>query len=309
MPQPVKQKPNGQTSRSSSPAGSVLAEAVPVSDLADDYLKMVLYGQNRVGKTTLACQFPKPLLLISFEPGQQGGAKSVKQTPGVKFLRVSSKAKAVTLAKELKDSDGGICDLPGYIGKRYQTHVLDTCTSLQDVILRELMGLEDAPVQLNWGSVSQEFYRDRSEQAKEVMRLYRDLPANTVFIAQEKDHNPPKEERNKLLRGLQTESFFAADMGGATVKWMHDACDYIGQLYIAKEVKTTTRTAKILGKDKQITETEETGRLVRRLRTMYHPNYAAGFRSSNPERVPEFIEAGSPQEMYEKIMAVINGED
>lgn len=298
---------NKQTARPVQPAkvpavnGSILASAVAVGDLKDDYVNFVLYGINRCGKTTLSCQFPKPLLLVSFEPGNTGGAASVKKVPGVKFLRITSKAMAIALAHELRDSQAGVCDLPDprYNGKTYQTHVLDTCTSLQDMLLKELMGLENVPVQLNWGTVGEDYYRARSEQAKEVMRLYRDLPCNTVFVAQEKDHQPPQDRKNKLIRGLELESFFAADLGGATVKWMHDACDYIGRLYIDKETRTTT--SKVQGKD--VTMTVETGRSVRRLRTLFHPNYAAGFRSATPDKVPEYIE----EPTWDKILKVIQG--
>lgn len=286
---------------------SVLSQAVAVEDIKDDYINFVLYGQNRTGKTTLACGFPKPLLLISFEPGNTGGAASVKKIPGIKFIRITKKVQAVMLARELRDAKGGICDLPdpAYKGKRYATHVLDTCTSLQDVILKELMDLENVPVQLNWGAVPEDFYRERSEQAKEVMRLYRDLPVHTVLVAQERDHNPPKTERNKLLRRSAVESLFAADLGAATVKWMHDACDYVAQLFIDKEVVTRTFKVKGLdGKEETVTQDEETGRLVRKLRTMFHPNYFAGFRSPTPEAVPECI----LRPTWEKVVAVIKGE-
>jgi hypothetical protein len=195
------------------------------------------------------------------------------------------------------------------------------------MILAEKMGLKSAPVQQDWGTVPEDLYRQRSEEAKEVMRLYRNLPVNTVFVAQERDHNPPKTTTttrsgkvitrtlNKLAgeyTPLETGSYLASDMGAATVKWMHDACDYICRLSIDKEVKTESRKNEVVsamgGKDVYEVETFETGRQVRRIRTMYHPNIAAGFRSENPEAVPEYIEAVTPREMYEKVMKVIKGE-
>ena len=96
------------------------------------------------------------------------------------------------------------------------------------------------------------------------------------------------------------ECYTAADLGGQTAGWLNDACDYIGHLSIQKE---TVRKKQTVGKQ-EVTREEETGRLVRRLRTMYHPNFAAGFRSANPESVPEFIDGPT----YEKIQAVIDGE-
>lgn len=295
--------------------GSVLGRATPVEDLDYEWQKVVLYGVNRIGKSVLACQFPKPLLLISFEPGTTGGSRSVRKIPGVEFLQIASKGDAVALARELRDPDARTPK--GTRSRDIKTHVLDTTTSLQDVIGKELMGLEELPVQMNWGSVSQDVYRERSEQAKEVMRLYRDLPAHTVFVAQEKDHNPPKTVDDKgrertigkleqSYKPYQAESFFAADMGAGTVKWMHDACDFIVRLYAAPETKVVTETNAV---SKKVTKrTVETGRMVRRLRTILSTNFAAGFRSENPGAVPEWIEAATPEEMYQKMQAVIRGE-
>lgn len=305
---PTKQLPTGPpaTPIGNGVSGNLLSQAIPVQAMKEDYINMVLYGANRVGKTTLACCFPKPLLIVSFEPGNTGGAASVKKVDGVRFLRIVSKAQSHQLATELRTD------------RYFKTHVLDTCTSLQEMLLKELMGLADLPPQLDWGTVPEEFYRQRSEQAKEVMKLYRDLPANTVFVAQERDHNPPRTTDskgrsrpvNKLAReymdtDLATKSYFAADMGAATVKWMHDACDYIGQLYVEDEVNV--ESIQVPGTDMSQEIVHKTGRRVRRLRTIYDGVHAAGFRSATPEAVPEYIEASSPQEMYAAMVEVIKG--
>ena len=300
MPTITKQVANPKKQPSQN--GTILSRAVPVQELQDDFINIVIYGQNRVGKTTLACGnpeipgsgFPKPLLLISFDPGLAGGARSVKRIPGVTFLHITSSNDARQLAVELRGDT------------TFKTHVIDTVTSCQDMVLTELLGLEDVPVQLNWGIVSQETYRERSEKTREVLRPFADLRAHTVFLAQEKDHNPP-EGRNKLTKGLRLESFMAADLGQATVKWMHDRCDYIGRLYVDKETKTIKKTSVIgngaLKKTVVKEEEVETGRTVRRLLTQLQTNFAAGFRSENPSKVPLYIE----EPTFAKILAVIQG--
>ena len=291
--------------------GSVLSRAVNVADLTEDYMSVTIYGVNRAGKTTLACLFPKPLLLISFEPGRkEGGAKSVKKVRGVKFIAVQSTEEAILLARELKEEGGNVCDLPDpeFRGKPYATHVIDTVTSCQDMCLKEVMCLDDAPVQLNWGLVGEDQYRERSEKTREVLRPFRDLPAHTVFVAQEKDHAKPRDKTSKLLRREQDDSFLAADLGGATVKWLHDACDVVVRLYLEREVVEDVTQASFNGKERAVVSQRETGRTVRRLRTILHPNQAAGIRSCDPDCVPEYIESQAPEEMYEELMRVIGGE-
>lgn len=298
MPKITRQRANDKTP---SKTGSVLDEAIPVEDLEDDFIKMVIYGINRVGKTTLACKFPKPLLLVGMEPTKTGGALSVRNVPGVKYVRVASTEKAGLLCQEL--ANGAVCDLPKYDGQPYATVVIDSITSYQDIVLKELLGLEAVPEQLNWGLVSRDQYRERSEKIRECLRPWVDLPCHTVFTAKEKDHNPPDKDQPKILRGSGFESFFAADLGAAAVGWLHDACDYIARLYIEKETKKVKKVVKVLGKTKEKWEEVETGRTVRRLRTMLHPNFAAGIRSCDPETVPEYIE----EPTWEKIKAVIDG--
>ncbi len=311
-PQIVKQEPPKPTSQIVTGNGSILSTAVPVSAIKEKWVKMCLYGRNRIGKTTLACQFPKPLLLIAMEPTETGGAMSVTNIEGIHVIQISHKklrgpdgkpekfagtAKALTLAAELAENNP------------FATVVLDTATAFQDIILSEIMGLSAVPEMLSWGMVGEEQYRDRSSKTREALRPFLDLKCHVVVTAQEKDHNPPKDRGagSKLTRTLQQESFMAADLGGATVKWLQDACGYIGQLYQDKEIIETTTPVKVGNTTQNVTTQTETGKIVRRLRTLYHPNFAAGFRSPTPNAVPEYIEAATPNEMYVEMMKVIAG--
>lgn len=278
------------------PKGSVLSEAIDVMDLEDDFLKMLIYGKNRTGKTTLACRGKKPMLLLGFEPNKTGGATSVKKIEGITYLRMRESDRAITLASELKQNNP------------FATIVIDSATSYQDVILMEILGLSEVPEQLNWGMVSRDQYRMRSEKTREALRPFLNLNCDVVVLAQEKDHNPPDKEKPEIIREESLiQSFLAADLGGATVGWLHDACDYIARLTIDKEVIEYRTKIKVgqgpKAKGQELVSYKETGKLIRRLRTMYHPNMAAGFRSPNPESVPEYILNPS----WDKIRKVIDG--
>lgn len=298
-----KDQPPTQTNQNgpAKPTTGLLAQTIPVGQLAKPRIKMLIYGQNRVGKTYLACSFPKPLLLVSFEPTESGGATSVTGIDGVSYLHLTSSQKGYQLCDEMNR----LKTFP------FQTVAVDSVTSYQDVHLREILGIEKLPEQLSFGAVSGDQYRERAERTKEGLRPFANLPCHVVFLAKERDHNPPKEEktnprtgktqpdmRPRFLRGIQQESFISADLGGGTVGWLQDVCDYIGRLYFDKEVRTYEKM--VAGKKE--TYTEETGQFVRCLRTLYHPNFAAGMRSSHGN-VPEAIE----EPTYEKIQAVIDG--
>ena len=281
--------------------GGLLGQIVPVSQLQKPRIKMLIYGGNRTGKTTLACTFPKPLLLLSFEPTESGGATSVQNVEGVYYKHLDSSQKGYQICDEMMRAK----PFP------FQTVVIDSVTSYQDQVLLEVTGLDKLPAQLNFGAISGDQYRERAEKTKEGLRAFKNLPCHIVFLGKEKDHNPPKEEkvnprtgkvqpdmRPRFLRGMQLESFFSVDLGGGSVGWIQDVCDQIGRLYFDKEVRRYTKI--VAGKEE--TYEEETGNFVRCLRTMYHPNFAAGMRSSHGN-VPECIENPT----YEKIQAVIDG--
>jgi hypothetical protein len=320
----TKQLPKDQV-RKPSANGSMLARAVPVAELDwSEWYSVLIYGTNRVGKTTLACQFEKPVALVSFEPSPfTGGAVSVKKMAGVDhFLVIPSTAEerwpkgrqlpvvgtmgAVQLAEELMEDE------------RYKTVVLDGGTSLQDVALCELMDLPELPAQMkvarskddrSWGVATSDNYMDRSAKAKEVLRKFLNLRKHRVILCKERDHNPPRDEkgnvrRDKLTRGLTLESFVAADLGQATAGWLMDACDCVCRLYLAEEIKTE----EYLVAGVKTMQEVGTGKMVRRLLTQLHTNFAAGVRSASPDNVPEFVEGRTPQELHRRLMQVLRGE-
>ncbi len=294
--------------------GSILSRAVPVSQIKEVYQKVVLYGPNRTGKTSLACEWPKPLLLVSFEPGRTGGATSITKVPGVEIMQVREIADKMSTeqGKRVSPTDVSMliaADLRG--SNRYKTVVIDSASSLQEIILHELMGWTEEKTQLAFSGVSKEIYQERSEKTRDLLAPYLNLPTHTVVACHEKDHNPPKDERNKLVRGLQIESFIAPAIGGASVEWLQTNCGYICRLFIGKEVVTNMVPSGVkdsAGRDILEPQEIETGKSIRRLLCIPQPNFAAGFRSASPDAVPEWIDAKSPKAMYDKVQKVIRGE-
>lgn len=281
--------------------GSILSTAVPVSSLREELVKVCIYGRNRSGKTTTACMFPKPLLIVSCEPDNNGGANSVANIPGVSLIRVSAKrlpgdrvhgsAKVVAIANELA------------AGNPYKTVVLDTVTSLQDVILVELMGLPKVPEMLSWGFVPEGVYQQRAEKLRETIRPLIDLNnCHVVILAQEKDHNAMEERggKSKILHTMQQGSFMAPALGATNAQWLQDACGYVLQIY-EDEVTTEVSIPQTDAKGKPLPPEVQrvgTGKRARHLRLLYHPNFAGGGRWQYDRNTPEFVTAPSPQELY-----------
>lgn len=309
------------------PEGSLLANAVPVSKMGQRHVKLCIYGRNRSGKTTLAGEIARstnaPALFISCEPDENGGADSVSDVEGVLLQRVShvhlgqdkdgrwlnandkrcvrrdkvkGYAKVVAIANELAG------DHP------FKTVVLDTVTSLQDIILVELLGLPKVPEIMSWGAVPDGTYLTRSEKLRETVRPLLALTnCNVVILAQEKDHNASEDRtgKSKILPGsagwtMQMGSFMAPSLGATTAQWLQDNCGYVIQIY-EDEVKQEVVIPQMTPDGKPAESTVQlvgTGKRQRHLRLLYHPNFAAGGRVPYSRNVPEWVTAPTPRELY-----------
>lgn len=296
--------------------GSVLASAVPVSSLKEERVKVTIYGRNRSGKTTLAAQFPKPVLFVSCEPAHCGGVQSVSEVPQCVVIRAESKPlilpdgtvekiagrrKLQALGEELKQV------------KHFQTVVVKTATSLQELIEEEIkVEFPDAP----WsGKGATDTYKMRASRVQDTLRPFLDLKhVHVVILCQEKDHNPPKDEKTGfpdfkagLLHNMQQGSFMASALGPALVTWLHDACGYIIQIH-EDEVKEEITIPMFDPQGKPLPPSVQlvgTGRRQRHLRMKYHPNFAAGGKWNFNPNMPEHITAPTPAGLYAELIKYI----
>lgn len=295
----------------------ILGTVRRASAMKRGHMKVCIYGRNRIGKSTLAAQFPKPLLYVACEPTENGGTDSIIGIEGIDISVVSLKKQVDPITGLLEDYSGrakamaiadnlqSMCD---QTGSCYYNSIAIDSTALQEIILAEIMGWNEVDRILAWGAIGRERYMERAEKTREVLRKFAALPTDTIFVAQEKDHNPPKDDTSsKLTKPAQEKSFMAANLGGSTVEWLHDACGFICQLYMEAETKTETSEVNMAGEKRMEEITMHTGRFVRRLRTEYHPNYAAGVRTSRADVVPEYIEAEMAQQMYEDLARISAG--
>lgn len=266
--------------------GGIISEIRPIGK-DEDGIKLSVYGRGKTGKTRLACTFPKPLLLI----GTEKGTKSVQGVKGVDFVRIRESGHVDELVDLLK-------------GGKYQSAVLDTAGGLSDLCLKEVLGLDELPVQRTWGMAQQRDWQVMGAQVKERLRQLLDLSEthglHTVIIAHERSFNDDND--NDLIFPM-----VGSALSPSVAGWLNGACDYICQTFIREE--TTTKTVKLAGKAK--TMTAKTGRSEYCLRVGAHSVFMTGFRIPReseeklPEgRLPEWISDPS----YEKIAGLIEGE-
>lgn len=211
---------------------SVIDRIAPIGFDDSDGVKLNVYGRSGTGKTTLWATFPKPILAIICSGGSKPGELRSINTPGYRKTIKQVPLKTSSEIKELVAFQSS--------SNEFATIVLDHASGLQDMALKEILGLDKIPEQLSWGVASQQQYGQCALQMKTQLRLLLDLPCNVVIVAQEREFNT-ESESNLLM------PYVASALTPSVVGWLNPACDYICETFIRpkmveKEIKVKRKT-------------------------------------------------------------------
>lgn len=277
MPSISKEKPNKSTSskvgKSVKLTGTILDKIVPVGEV-ERYFKLALYGRSGSGKTRFACSFPKPLLII----GAEDGTLSVRGDKGVEFFPLEKSEELVTLQT---------------VYSNYATIVLDTATMLQDLILKEILGLEEIPVQKSWGMAKRDEYSQCGIKTKEFLRRMLEAKCHTVIISQEKEYDV-KESLPDLIV-----PYVGSALQPSTANWLHPSCDFVLQNFVRGRVE---RKEIKIGKTVQ-ESFETTDEPEYCLRTTPHPVYLSKVRTPRGKEIRDVI----VDPTFEKFEELVHG--
>jgi len=147
-----------------------LTTAKPAGELpTSEFIKAIIYGNPGVGKTTFACGAPDPFL-IDIDRGN----KSLN-TMGLGHVQVA-------LPDTLSEVEGIFWEAksaPGY----KQTYIIDTITELQRYHLDEIAQAEVMARKRDRFVNSQQDYNESTNLIRKIGLMFRELPANIIFIA------------------------------------------------------------------------------------------------------------------------------
>jgi hypothetical protein len=242
-------------------------------------MKLLVYGRGKTGKTRLFSTFPKPALLV----GTEDGTNSIADVKGLDFIYLRESSELDEVCTMLKSG-------------KYKSVGLDTAGGLQDLILKEVLGLDNVPVQRSWGMAQQRDWGTVGVQLKERLRRLLDLAdagiMDVMVIAHERNFND--EGGSELMTPT-----VGAALSPSAAGWLNGATDYICQTFIKEATQTTTQ--KVAGKE--ISQTKKTGKAEYCLRIGAHPVYITGFRvRKSAQQLPDMIVDPS----YEKIRKLID---
>ena len=194
-----------------------------ITPQSEDFVKVLFYGPNGTGKTTIAGSFPDPIIFDINERGTR-----VLSTPDGRI-----KKRAVDEFEMLVQ---GFWYLKS--GKHpFKTVILDNITTLQEVAMRYIMNKEadfdlskdlDMPTKRDWGGLSQVL--------KRWLIDFRNLPMNVVFIAQERRDKDEDIESDEASVFPQVTPSVRGILGAAV--------DVIGRTYVTETLDPNTGKAK-----------------------------------------------------------------
>lgn len=251
--------------------GDIESRITPVGE-AEDHQKWLVYGRSGTGKTTLLATAPKPILLL--DPGEKG-TKSIKKRQGIDRLSLD----------QWDDFEQAYWYLEGKGSEKYKTVAVDTVTKLQDLAMSKVNPDGGQMAKNKWGEVS--------SLLKSWIILYRDLPMNVIFTAQ---------DRERDSEDIEDEGTILPEVGPWTMpsvaKTLNAAVDVIGNTFI-REREVIVKDAKGGTKAKTIAEFC--------LRIGPHARYVTKFRVDREGTeivVPPFIISPT----FDKLVKLQNGE-
>jgi hypothetical protein len=259
----------------------------------DGGLKLNVYGKSGTGKTTFWATFPDPILaLVCSGSNKPGELRSIDTEENRKRIHPVMVNSVETIREFIASASEH---------EQWSTIILDHASGLQDLVLAEILGLDQAPVSLyraagkgeSWSVVSRQQYGQVATEMKELLRALLSLACNVVIVAQERDFNTEVE-------GDLINPYVASALTPSVVGWLNPACDYIVQTFLRPEVVEKTKTVQ----RKEVTTKRRTGKIEYCLRCAPHEVYTCKFRSPmGSNDLPEAI----VDPTYAKVLELIQG--
>lgn len=256
---------NSRTTRDKN-AADAAARIHSVSEV-DPYLKMCLYGRNKVGKTQFACSSELKTLIIDCN---EKGFASVRKRPNVDIYEVSRWEDVEPIYWFLRTGNHD-----------YKVIVIDTITMLASVGMKWVLK-DDLERDMTKDPLTPDrrSYLKLGEMLKDFIIRFRNLPYHIIFTAQEKTSTDDDEEGNTLIETHP-------ELSPAPRSVLLSSTNVIGRIYVREVEK------EVKGNTKKVME--------RRMLLGSFPKYVSGNRFEELKQIEVIPPTGALQGFLDRI--------
>ncbi len=217
--------------------------------------------------------------------GTEDGTASVSNVEGLDFVKIRSTEELEDLIAHLK-------------GGHYKSVSLDQGGGLWGICTKEVLGLDEIPINRKWGQADGRTWGVVVGQVKEhlsrIVSLAETHQINVVIIAHERNFKDEDTPSDIMLPPI------GPDISPKVTNWLNGECDYICQTFVRKKVEM--RSSKSVKGTKEIpVRTDETEYC---LRIGQHDVYMTGFRMPVGVPIPADVIV-NPN--YEKVRSITQG--
>lgn len=188
------------------------------------YKSFALYGRSGTGKTTLACTFPKPVLLVDIN---DEGTDSVTNysDDDLQVWDIDNPQEIDDVYWWLKEHS-----------KRFKTVIIDTITMLQTKKVEEVSGTLLAKGDKfagDWGTMTKQDWGQVASWLKTRITRFRNLPMNVIFVAQERTFNVDTDDEGAV--GL-IDPEVGPSLSPSVKNHLNAAVGLLGNTYIRRRI-------------------------------------------------------------------------
>ena len=221
------------------PSDDIISGILPASQQEIGGTKAIFYGGTGTGRTTCACTWPKPLLVIRCEQVEDG-------------VRVVRNVKGVDVTPALS-SDNQLTEIIDHQVKtgKYKTIVLDSVTFFQDLVLQRVLGLKEVPIGFSWAMADRSTWGTVGVEVKERLRNLLQLAQDgTDIILTGGERSINDDSESGLLEPKMTCALTPAAVG-----WLGVVCNCM--IAFCKMPRVITKTVTV--GDKSVETQSQTG--------------------------------------------------
>lgn len=202
--------------------GERVAKRIKSVDEANKYVKILVYGRNKKGKTRFAATAPKVLIIDIDEEGTRSAAGS-----GADVLEVATFDDVAHIYWWLKAGNHD-----------YEAVAIDTITALASAAMRKVLGeSEDRDPTREVAMPDRRTYGRANQLVKGLLLDFRNLSMHVIFLAQERTQKDDDDE--------EATTFHTVDLSPGTRTTALGCVGIIGRIYLRetpqKNLKSKTK--------------------------------------------------------------------